>query len=116
MCVMKSVIRSFVPVPLPSRDRICKHNRSPGNDSEESIPPGWESIPGILKRSEAETTFHYYWRVKSGLNFIYLTVKLTDWLLVEVALLLIGLTKTGCDDPSVMESPLVLGCCLRSYI
>jgi hypothetical protein len=37
-----------------------------------------------------------------GLDEIYLPVQLTDWLLVEVALLLIGLTKisfvkNGCD-------------------
>jgi hypothetical protein len=29
---------------------ICKRLRSPGIDSEESISPGWESIPGLLKR------------------------------------------------------------------
>ncbi len=33
-----------------NRARICKHLRSPGIDSEELIPPGWESIPGLLKR------------------------------------------------------------------
>jgi len=52
-----------------SRVRICKRLRSPGIDSEKSIPPafedwqagrtkrvvvtgppGWESIPGLLKR------------------------------------------------------------------
>jgi hypothetical protein len=31
----------------------------------------------------------YRWVVKSGLNGIYLTMELTDWLLVEVTLLLI---------------------------
>jgi hypothetical protein len=30
--------------------RICKHFRCPGIDSKELIPPGWESILGILKR------------------------------------------------------------------
>jgi hypothetical protein len=40
-------------------------------------------------------------------------VQLTDWLLVEVALLLIGLTKisetkSGFDHPSEIESPLWL--------
>ncbi len=28
---------------------ICKRLRSPGIDSEELIPPGWESIPVLLK-------------------------------------------------------------------
>jgi hypothetical protein len=32
------------------RARICKRLRSPGIDSNESIPPGWESIPELLKR------------------------------------------------------------------
>ncbi len=36
--------------PLWIRARIFKRLRSPGIDSEESIPPGWESIPGLLKR------------------------------------------------------------------
>jgi hypothetical protein len=40
-------------------------------------------------------------------------MQLTDWSLVEVALLLIGLaqislTKSGFNQPSVMESPLRL--------
>jgi hypothetical protein len=53
-----------------------------------------------------ETTFHY-------VNGIYLPMQLTDWPLVEVALLLIGLTKisdtkSGFDHPSVIESPLRL--------
>ncbi len=30
--------------------RICKRLRSPEIDSKKSIPPGWESIPGFLKR------------------------------------------------------------------
>jgi hypothetical protein len=47
------------------------------------------------------------------LNGIYLFMQLTDWLLVEVALLLIGLTKIsltkyGFEHLSVMESPLRL--------
>jgi hypothetical protein len=33
-----------------SRARIRKRLRRPGIDSEEWIPPGWESIPGLLKR------------------------------------------------------------------
>jgi hypothetical protein len=38
--------------------------------------------------------FHYYrWSVKSGLNGIYFPMQLTDWLLVKVALLLIGQTQ-----------------------
>jgi hypothetical protein len=50
---------------------------------------------------------------KSGLNGIYLPMQFTDWLLVEAALLLIGLTKisqakSGFDHPSVIESPLRL--------
>jgi hypothetical protein len=32
-----------------SSARICKRLRSPGIDSEESIPPGWKSIPGLIK-------------------------------------------------------------------
>jgi hypothetical protein len=46
---------------MSSRARICKRLRSPGTDSEESIPtpfvamletgpPGWESIPWLLKK------------------------------------------------------------------
>jgi hypothetical protein len=30
--------------------RIFKFSRSPGIDSEESTPPDWELIPGLLKR------------------------------------------------------------------
>ncbi len=30
--------------------RICKSLRSPGIDSKESIPPGWESTNGLIKR------------------------------------------------------------------
>ncbi len=40
-----------VPIPLTnSRARICKRLRRPAIDSEESTSPGWESIPGLLKR------------------------------------------------------------------
>jgi hypothetical protein len=39
----------------------------------------------LYQGPEAETTF--------GLNAIYLPMQFTDWLLVEVALLLIGLTR-----------------------
>jgi hypothetical protein len=50
------------------------------------------------------TTFHYWWRVKSnfelGLDGIYLPMQLTDWPLVEVALLLIGLTHISFDKTS----------------
>jgi hypothetical protein len=35
-----------------SRARVCKRLWSPGIDSSESIPPGWESTPGLLKRSK----------------------------------------------------------------
>jgi hypothetical protein len=42
-------------------------------------------------------TFHYCWRAKFSfklvLDGIYLPMQLTDWLLVEVALQLIGLTQ-----------------------
>ncbi len=31
----------------PCRARTCKRLRSLGIASEESIPPGWESIPGL---------------------------------------------------------------------
>jgi hypothetical protein len=68
---------------------------SPEIDSKESIPPasvawravkwgcrtgppGWISIPGLRKR---------FTTLSSGLNGIYLPMKLTYWLLVEVALL-----------------------------
>ncbi len=34
-----------------TRARICKHVWSPEIDSDESVPPGWESIPGLLKLS-----------------------------------------------------------------
>ncbi len=36
--------------PVERRARICKLLISPRIDSEESMPPGWESIPGLLKR------------------------------------------------------------------
>jgi hypothetical protein len=50
---------------------------------------------------------------KSGLNGIYLPMQHTDWLHVEVARLLIGLTKifkakSSFDHPSAIESPLRL--------
>ncbi len=35
---------------MQTRAPVCKRLRSPRIDSEESIPPGWESIPGLLKR------------------------------------------------------------------
>ncbi len=35
----------LIPPAHISRARICKRLRSPGIDSEESILPGWESIP-----------------------------------------------------------------------
>jgi hypothetical protein len=43
---------------------------------------------GARNRAQTETTF-YCWRVESSLKL----VQLTDWLLVALALLLIGLTK-----------------------
>ncbi len=36
--------------PEACRARICKRLRSLGINSEDSIPPGWESIRGLLKR------------------------------------------------------------------
>jgi hypothetical protein len=36
----------------------------------------------------------YFLHILTGLNGIYLPIQFTEWLLVEVALLLIGLTKT----------------------
>jgi hypothetical protein len=44
-------------------------------------------------RWQTEKGLYYRWVVKSGLNGIYLPVHHTVWLLVEVALLLIGLTQ-----------------------
>jgi hypothetical protein len=35
---------------MQARARICKSLRMPEIDSGESILPGWESIPGLLKR------------------------------------------------------------------
>jgi hypothetical protein len=32
------------------RARICKRLRSPGIDSMDSIPPGWESSPGLIQK------------------------------------------------------------------
>jgi hypothetical protein len=54
-CILFSVV--FTP-PLPShrlcltptRAQICKRVRIPEIDYKESIPPGWESFPGLLKR------------------------------------------------------------------
>ncbi len=37
------------PAPIYIRARIYKRLGSPGIDSQESIPPGWESILGLLK-------------------------------------------------------------------
>jgi len=61
LCLPSSVLCFFVNTVLdfstiyggtePSRNSICKRLWSPGFDSEESISPGWESIPGLLKRS-----------------------------------------------------------------
>jgi hypothetical protein len=34
---------------MVSRARTCERLWSSGIDSEESIPPGWESIPGLLE-------------------------------------------------------------------
>jgi hypothetical protein len=52
--------------------------------------------PG-LQISETETTFHYCWRVKSSFKLVWMEstipMQLTDWLLIEVALLLIGLSQ-----------------------
>jgi hypothetical protein len=62
----------------------------------------------LIQGLEAEATFYYCCMVKSSLNWFewnlppHATMQLTDWLLVEVAFLLIGLTqisfaKTGFD-------------------
>ncbi len=40
----------FGSVDRVDRDSFFKLLRSPGFDSKETIPPGWESIPGLLKR------------------------------------------------------------------
>jgi hypothetical protein len=40
----------FGSVDRVDRDSFFKFLRSPGFDSKETIPPGWESIPGLLKR------------------------------------------------------------------
>jgi hypothetical protein len=67
--------------------------------------------------SETDTTFHYCWRVKGSFKLvwmeIYLPMQFTDWLLVEVALLLIGLTqiylsKTGFNSLGRDRKALVL--------
>jgi hypothetical protein len=65
------------------------------------LPPKKNYIPQFLKQRD--------------INSYYIPMQLTDWLLVVVALLLIGLTqisynwtKSGFDYPSVMESPLYL--------
>ncbi len=36
--------------------------RSPGINAEESIPPGWESIPGLLKRFTNKSLDYIGWR------------------------------------------------------
>ncbi len=57
---------------------------------------------------DTERWFCYRWVIKSGLNGIYLPNQLTDWQLLVVALLPIGLTqisltKSGFNHPSVRE-------------
>jgi hypothetical protein len=49
------------------------------------LPPKKNYIPQFLKQRDINS---YY----TGLDGIYLQIQITDWLLVEVALLLIGLT------------------------
>jgi hypothetical protein len=63
--------------------------------------------------SKTETTFHYWWRVKSSFEWNLPPQATTDWLPVEVALLLIGLTKisytkSGFNHLSLNESPVRL--------
>jgi hypothetical protein len=63
---------------------------------------------------EAEMTFHYYWRVKSVvLNWfewnLYLPMQLTDWQLVQVALLLIGLIQIS-STKICFNLPRILSC------
>ncbi len=46
-CTIDSTVQS---IREKHRARIFKRSRSPGIDSKELIPPGWEPIPGLLKR------------------------------------------------------------------
>ncbi len=69
---------------IGSRARICKRLRSPGTNYEEWIPPGWESIPMILKRftntgsgpsiNSGSTVFdarcRLFWHKKLQLGFV----------------------------------------------
>jgi hypothetical protein len=82
--------------------------------------PLWDRMEGAwLRTLSSETTFHYCWRVKSIFKLVWMNstspIHLIDWLLVEVALLLIGLTKISLTKssfyhPSVIESSLRLRC------
>ncbi len=63
----------------------------------QQIQKGFERNVKNGMSSETETTFHYCWRVKSSFTMILMEstspVQFADWLLVEEALLVIGLTK-----------------------
>ncbi len=66
------------------------------------------STPSMSWKTEA--TFHYCWRVKSSITLVWiestLPMQLTDWSLVEVALLLIGLTHISSDKNEFSFDPL----------
>ncbi len=50
--ILKLLLNRFQGINSPAyvtRASICERYWSPGIDSEEWIPPGWESIPGFLK-------------------------------------------------------------------
>jgi hypothetical protein len=53
------------------RARICKRLRSIGIDSKQSIPPGWESIPGLLKKfTKWESDWNKKKMAKLGLSVV----------------------------------------------
>jgi hypothetical protein len=62
-----------------------------------SIVTEWNILGNISPELRDRDDIHYCWRekgsFKTGLDGIYLPMQLAGWLLVEVALLLIGLTK-----------------------
>ncbi len=44
---------------------------SPGIDTEESIPPGWESILGLLKRFTVPSVGYIYYVVLWGIAYVH---------------------------------------------
>ncbi len=56
------------------------------------VEPNHVISHGVDLSSETETTFHYCWRLKSSFKP---PMQIPDWLLVDEALLLIGLTQTS---------------------